>query len=58
MVRLSDRVVLVDVTHPNVDKPFIVSGPTEDDVYAQVASQSRRYERTPDDQNYYKIGAV
>jgi hypothetical protein len=58
LVRLSDRVVLVDVTHPNVTKPFMVSGSSEEEVYALAAEQSRSYERTPDEQNHYKIGAL
>ena len=58
LVRFSDRVVLVDVTHPNVTKPFMVSGSSEDEVYEQAAEHSRRYDRTPDEQNHYKIGTA
>ena len=58
LVRFGDRVVLVDVTHPNVTKPFMVSGSSEEDVYEQAAEHSRRYDRTPDEQNHYKIGAA
>lgn len=58
LVRLEDRVVLVDVTHPNVMKPFMVSGASEEEVYERAGAQSRSYERTRDDQNYYKIGTA
>ncbi len=56
LVSLDDRVVLVDVTHPNGDQPFILSGTSEDDVYRRAEADSRSYEATPDEQNYYKIG--
>ena len=58
LVRFRDRVVLVDVTHSNVTKPFMVSGSSEEEVYEQAAEHSRRYDRTPDEQNHYKIGAA
>ena len=58
LVRFPVRVVLVDVTHPNLTKPFIVSGSTEREVYQRAAEHSRSYQRTPDDQNHYKIGAA
>lgn len=58
LVRLRDRVVLIDVTHPNVSQPFMVSGSSEKEVYEQAAAQSRCYERTSDEQNHYKIGAA
>jgi len=58
LVKLKERVVLVDVTHPNVEKPFIVTGVSEEDVYAQAKELSREYEPTPDGQNFYKIGAA
>jgi hypothetical protein len=58
LVRLGERVVLIDVTHPNVTKPFMVSGASEEEVYEQAAVHSRRYDRTPDEQNHYKIGAA
>ena len=57
LVRLGERVVLVDVTHPNVSKPFMVSGSSDEEVYRLAAEQSRSYDRTPDEQNHYKIGA-
>jgi hypothetical protein len=57
-VRIGDRVVLVDVTHPNARKPFMVSGSTEEEVYQLAADQSRSYDPTPDEQNHYKIGAA
>lgn len=58
LVRLSDRAVLVDVTHPNGDQPFIVSGATEEEMYALAGTESRSYEPTPDEQNHYKIGSA
>jgi hypothetical protein len=58
LVRLGGRVVLVDVTHPNVSEPFMLTGSTEEEVYELAREQSRHYEATPDDQNYYKIGAA
>lgn len=58
LVRLHDQVVLVDVTHPSMNGPFIVWGASEAEVYAQAAEQSRVYEPTPDDQNFYKIGVA
>lgn len=58
LVRFGDRVVLVDVTHPNATKPFMVSGASEDEVYRQAAEYSRSYVRTPDEQNHYKIGSA
>jgi len=56
LVTLADRVVLVDVTHPNGDQPFILSGASEEDLYRLAEADSRSYEATPDEQNYYKIG--
>jgi hypothetical protein len=56
LVSLDSRVVLVDVTHPDGDQPFILSGSSEEDVYRRAAEMSRSYEATPDEQNYYKIG--
>ena len=58
LVRFGDRVVLVDVTHPNVTKPFMVSGSSEEEVYQRATEHSRTYDRTPDEQNHYKIGAA
>jgi Transglutaminase-like superfamily len=58
VVRLSDRVVLVDVTHPNGDQPFIVAGSSEEEMYELAARDSRSYEATPDEQNHYKIGTA
>ena len=51
-----DRVLLVDVTHPNGDQPFILSGANEAELYARAEADSRSYEPTPDEQNYFKIG--
>ncbi|MGH9318690.1 MAG: transglutaminase domain-containing protein [Vicinamibacteria bacterium] len=56
LVTFDGRVSLVDVTHPNGDQPFIVSGATEEEVYERAAEHSRTYEATPDEQNFYKIG--
>jgi len=56
LVSLDSRVVLVDVTHPNGDQPFILSGASEEEVYQRAEEDSRSYEATPDEQNYYKIG--
>ena len=56
LVTLDGRVILVDVTHPNAEKPFIVDGGSEAEVYEKAAQQSRTYEATPDAQNHYKIG--
>jgi hypothetical protein len=58
LVRHRDRFVLVDVTHPSVDEPFIVTGASEEEVYQRAIEQSRTYEATPDEQNYYKIGSA
>lgn len=58
LVRVGERVILVDVTHPNVKHPFIVFGATEEEVYERAAEHARDYEPTPDEQNYYKIGAA
>ncbi len=58
LLRLDDQVVLVDVTHPNASQPFILAGRTEKEVYELAREQSRDYEATPDDQNYYKIGVA
>jgi transglutaminase/protease-like cytokinesis protein 3 len=56
LVSIDKRVVLVDVTHPNGDQPFILSGASEEEVYRRAEEDSRSYEATPDEQNYYKIG--
>ena len=53
---LGDRVALVDVTHPGVNKPFIVWGNTLEEVYERAAGMSRTYAATPNDQNHFKIG--
>ena len=58
LVRVEDGVILVDVTHPNAERPFMISGASEQEVYALAAEQSRDYSPTPDEQNYYKIGAA
>ena len=57
IVRHGGGFLLVDVTHPSVDEPFILSGSSEEDVYRQAVEHSRVYEATPDEQNYYKIGS-
>jgi hypothetical protein len=56
LVSLENRVLLVDVTHPNGDLPFILAGASEEELYRKAAEDSRSYEPTPDEQNYYKIG--
>jgi hypothetical protein len=56
LVSLDKRVILVDVTHPSGDQPFILSGGSEEEVYQRAVEDSRSYEPTPDEQNYYKIG--
>jgi hypothetical protein len=58
VVRHDGGVVLIDVTHPSVEEPFIVAGGSEEEVYRRAAEQSRAYEATPDAQNYYKIGSA
>lgn len=58
LVHAGDRVILVDVTHPSMHRPFMLIGESEEDVYAQAEAQSRRYDPTSDEQNYYKIGAA
>lgn len=58
LVRVSDRCLLVDVTHPSADQAFVLSGASEAEVYALAREQSRLYEPTPDEQNHYKIGAA
>jgi hypothetical protein len=58
LVSREGRVALVDVTHPDGDRPFILWGASEEDVYRRAAMDSRSYEPTPDDQNYYKIGTA
>lgn len=56
LVWLSERVALVDVTHPNVNRPFILIGTTEEDVYRRAEEFNRSYRPTADEQNHYKIG--
>ena len=58
LVRAGERVILVDVTHPNVGDPLMMFGTTEEEVYERARTHSREYEPTPDDQNNYKIGAT
>ena len=58
LLRVGEQVILVDVTHPNVKDPFMLFGTTEEEVYARAKEHSREYEPTPDEQNYYKIGAT
>jgi hypothetical protein len=56
LVSVDGRVLLVDVTHPNGEEPYILSGSNEEEVYETAAASSRTYEPTPDEQNYFKIG--
>ena len=58
LVRAGERVILIDVTHPNMKDPFMVFGTTEEEVYERAKEHSREYVSTPDEQNYYKIGAT
>ena len=58
LVRLHGRIYLIDVTHPNVNEPFIVSGFSEREVYQRAREYSRKYQATPDEQNHYKIGTA
>ena len=53
---LGERVALVDVTHPDLNKPFIVWGNTLEEVYERAVGVSRYYVATPNDQNHFKIG--
>jgi hypothetical protein len=48
---------LVDVTHPNVNRPFILMGSPEKEVYERAKDFARSYVATPDEHNFYKIGA-
>lgn len=57
LVRMRDRCLLIDVTHPQAEQPFVLSGASESEVYDLAREQSRLYEPTPDEQNHYKIGA-
>jgi hypothetical protein len=57
IVTLGDQKVLVDVTHPDVNRPLILLGANEEDVYRRARELDRTYTATPDEQNYYKIGA-
>jgi hypothetical protein len=56
IVSFKDRVLLVDVTHPNGDQPFMLSGANEAELYRKAEEDSRSYDPTPDEQNYFKIG--
>jgi hypothetical protein len=56
LVKLGDKIVLADVTHPDVNSPFIVAGSDETEVYKRAQKFDRTYVATPDEQNYYKIG--
>jgi hypothetical protein len=57
LVKLGDRTVLADVTHPDVNNPFLLTGSDEEDVYERAKEYDRTYVATPDEQNYYTIGA-
>ena len=56
LARLGKRVALIDVTHPDVNQPFILWGDSPEEVYQRAANVSRSYVATPDDRNHYKIG--
>ena len=56
LARLGKRVALIDVTHPDVNQPFILWGDSPEEVYQRAGSVSRSYVATRNDQNHYKIG--
>lgn len=58
LVRSDHQLTLVDVTHPSMDRPFIVTGSNEEDVYRKAQVSDRIYLPTPNEQNHFKIGAV
>lgn len=58
LVRSDNQVSLIDVTHPSMERPFIVTGANEADVYDKAKASDRIYVSTPDEQNHFKIGAV
>jgi hypothetical protein len=55
-VQMKNQLALVDVTHPNVNRPFILLGSPEEEVYERAKEYDRSYVPTPDENNYYKIG--
>jgi hypothetical protein len=57
VVRLGEKTALVDVTHPDTNRPFILLGFPEAEVYERAKKFARSYDATPDEQNFYKIGA-
>jgi hypothetical protein len=57
MVRLGDQYALVDVTHPDVQRPFILTDSSEEALYERAKDFDRTYVATPDENNFYKIGA-
>ena len=57
VVQLGDQFVLVDVTHPDVQRPFILTESSEESLYGRAGDFDRSYVATPDENNYYKIGA-
>jgi hypothetical protein len=57
VVEIDDQKALVDVTHPNVNQPFILLGTPEVEVYERAKEYDRNYVATPDENNFYKIGA-
>ena len=56
MVQVGDQAALVDVTHPNLNDPFIIVGSPEAEVYERANDFSRSYVATSDEENHYKIG--
>jgi hypothetical protein len=51
------RVALIDVTLPSRGAPLIVIGASQEEVYRLASQGERHYAPTPDDQNWYHIGA-
>jgi hypothetical protein len=56
VVEIENQMALVDVTHPNVNRPFILLGTPEAEVYERAKEYDRTYVATPDENNFYKIG--
>ena len=53
---IGERVALIDVTHPDLNNPFIIWGDSLEEVYEGASGASRYYVPTPNDQNHFKIG--
>ena len=57
VVQLGDQFALVDVTHPDVQRAFILTDSSEASLYRRAGEFDRSYAPTPDENNYYIIGA-